>query len=53
VGLSETVSVPAEHFGLWCAPHLIGPEVFVGIDLEPGARMTWTRRYEFFSRSEN
>jgi hypothetical protein len=51
VGMRETVNVPAEHFGLWCTPHLVGPEVFVTIDLQPGARMTWTRRYGFFTNA--
>ena len=49
VGLRETVSVPAEHFAIWCTPHLIGPEVFITINLKAGAKMTWTRRYEFFA----
>jgi hypothetical protein len=52
VGMSETVDFPVEKFSLWCPPHLIAPEVFVAIDLEPGARMTWTRRYAFFTTKD-
>jgi hypothetical protein len=49
VGLRETVDFPIAHFGLWCAPHLIAPEVFITIDLSPGELQTWTRHYDFFA----
>jgi hypothetical protein len=49
VGLREIVNFPPEHFAIWCTPHLIGPEVFIAINLKAGGRMSWTRRYEFFS----
>ncbi len=45
----SSVNVPVGYFNLWFTPRLICPEVFVTIDLKPGARTTWTRHYEFFS----
>ncbi|HBX68810.1 MAG TPA: hypothetical protein DEH25_05350 [Chloroflexi bacterium] len=35
-------------FALWGMYHVISPEFFVWIDLEPGAKQNWERVYEFF-----
>jgi len=32
---------------LWGAGHVISPEVYIDIDVEPGESQAWTRRYEF------
>jgi hypothetical protein len=32
---------------LWGTKHVVSPEVYIDIDLEPGQRQTWSRRYEF------
>ncbi len=52
-GMNETVDFSIAHLGLWCAPHVIAPEVFVSIDLSPGERQSWRRSYEFFAQGKN
>ena len=47
VGVKETVDFPIAHLGLWCAPHVIAPEVFVTISVAPGECQSWKRSYEF------
>jgi hypothetical protein len=34
---------------LWGAAHVVSAEVYTDIDLEPGERTSWTRRYQFIA----
>lgn len=47
-GMSERLDSPIVRMALWCAPHLVSPEIFVDINIAPGETRRWTRRYEFF-----
>ncbi|WP_052339859.1 hypothetical protein [Gorillibacterium massiliense] len=48
-GMQETLHAPLFRFALWGMPHVISPEQFVRIRLEPGETMKWSREYTFFS----
>jgi len=48
VGIREMGSFPVDYFALYGTGHLISPEVFIGIQLEPGDTTKYQRRYEFF-----
>jgi hypothetical protein len=48
IGVSESVDMPVEQFGVWFAPHAVSPEVFVEIDIRPGQSAAWTREWRFF-----
>ena len=47
VGMREYDDFAPARIVLWGAEHVISPEVFVDIDLEPGEKTAWSRRYEF------
>jgi len=47
-GLREKIEGRILRFALWCAPHVISPEVFIDINLQPGEKQRWTRRTTFF-----
>ena len=32
---------------VWGTSHVISPEIFIDIDLQPGQQMSWKRRYQF------
>ena len=49
IGLSESLDVPIERVSLWCAPHVLSPEVFVNIAVLPGQSQRWARRYQFWA----
>jgi hypothetical protein len=38
--------VPAR-VALWGQKHVVSPEVYTDVDIEPGQSQSWTRRYEF------
>lgn len=48
VGLREYDDFAPVRVAVWGTTHVISAEVFVGIDLQPGERLAWSRRYEFF-----
>lgn len=48
VGVSETDDFTACKLALWGYRHVISPEVFVRVDVEPGQTQQWSREYEFF-----
>ncbi|WNR45547.1 hypothetical protein [Paenibacillus roseipurpureus] len=49
IGLMEEVSGAAvSHFALWGKAHVISPELFISIQLEPGQVMNWQRVYSFY-----
>jgi hypothetical protein len=39
---------PLFKFALWAKRHVISPEFFIWIDLQPGETQTWQRVYSFF-----
>lgn len=45
--MSETVSFAPSRVALWGTGHTACVEVFIDINLAPGASMEWTRRYAF------
>lgn len=47
--VSETLSAPLKRLSLWCAPHVVCPEVFLDIALPAGETMGWTRKYRFWN----
>lgn len=36
-----------QRIALWGMKHVVSPEVYIDIDLEPGQSQSWTRRFEF------
>lgn len=49
VGMREIDDFPMHHLALWGVSHVVSPEVFIRILLQPGESMAWTRKYEFFT----
>lgn len=47
-GVRETDNFQVGRFALWGYKHVISPETFIYIELEPGQSRTWTREYEFY-----
>lgn len=47
-GVRETDNFQVSRFALWGYRHVISPEAFVNIEIEPGESQTWTREYEFY-----
>jgi hypothetical protein len=48
IGISETLSEPTKSVNLWGLGHVISPELFFNIDLEPGKEVVWTRAYSLY-----
>jgi len=48
VGVRETDDFPVFKFALWGSRHVISPETFIKLEVEPDATVTWKRSYEFF-----
>ena len=51
IGLRETGSFPTSAINLWGWCHVISPELFIEINLEPGNAMEWSRQYHVFAVS--
>jgi hypothetical protein len=49
VGMREFDDFAPARVALWGAAHVISPEIFIDIHLEPGQSLSWTRRFEFFT----
>ena len=47
-GVCGSEPFAVHQFALWGMRHVISPEFFVWIDLNPGETQTWERIYEFF-----
>lgn len=43
----ETISVLLEELKVWGAAHVLSPEAFVGVHVEPGQSQRWKREYVF------
>jgi len=48
VGLCERGDFPLAMLALWGTAEVVSPEMFIDIDLPPGAEMKWSREYTFF-----
>lgn len=49
IGIRETGSFPTNSINLWGWTHVVSPELFHHISLQPGSATEWTRTYEIFS----
>jgi hypothetical protein len=49
VGVRETDYFEVSRLAVWGKNHVISPEVFIDIDLQPGAVKQWTREFDFFA----
>ncbi len=47
-GLHENDDFQPLRVAIWGTLHVISPEIFIGIDLQPGEVQKWTRRYTFY-----
>lgn len=47
-GLRVNEQFPLFKFALWGMSHVVSPEFFLWIDLQPGQTHTWQRKYAFF-----
>jgi hypothetical protein len=48
IGMKETVDFVPEMMNVWGLKHVISPELFIKIDLEPGHVLKWKRKYTFY-----
>jgi hypothetical protein len=48
-GLSETCNFTPAQCNVWGKGHVISPEIFVQVSLQPGETKEWERKYEFFA----
>ena len=48
VGMKENTDFIPELMNLWGSKHVISPELFIEIDLEPGQKLKWRRHYRFY-----
>lgn len=48
VGVRELSTFPVAKAAFWGSAHVVCPELFIDVEVEPGAHMSWQRRYEFF-----
>ncbi|MBT8297967.1 MAG: hypothetical protein HKP42_10670 [Maribacter sp.] len=48
IGISETGSFKTKKVNLWGWEHVISPELFVAIHLQPGQSRQWSRMYKVF-----
>lgn len=49
VGVREMCTFPVEKLAVWGAAHVVSPEVFALIDINPGESQTWQRTFDFFN----
>jgi len=50
VGVREWSDFQVSAIALWGLGHVVSPEVFIQIAVQPGETQCWSRRYEFFAR---
>lgn len=48
VGIRESGDFPASRIALWGESHVVSPEMFIDIRLNPGETKRWVRVFEFF-----
>lgn len=52
IGIRETADFYTSKVNLWGWQHVISPELFVEIHLNPGEEKSWSRKYEVFELSQ-
>lgn len=52
VGIRESADFIIQKVNLWGASHVISPEIFFQIDVQPGEMISWSRLYEIFDFSD-
>jgi hypothetical protein len=52
VGVREISTFPVSKIAFWGYTHVVCPEVFINIEIEPKASLSWKRCYEFFEFDE-
>ncbi|NNK29987.1 MAG: hypothetical protein HKP04_03940, partial [Flavobacteriaceae bacterium] len=48
-GIRETGSFTTQKVNLWGWQHVVSPELFHAVSVEPGKSESWTRTYDFFT----
>ena len=48
IGMSETGDFKNRQFHLWGCAHVISPELFIDIEINPSETKEWTRTYSFY-----
>ena len=48
IGMSEVGDFKTRQFHLWGCAHVISPEVFIDIEINPSESKKWTRTYSFY-----
>ncbi|NLI57254.1 MAG: hypothetical protein GX387_01830 [Clostridium sp.] len=48
-GVREYSHFSVKSVALWGTTHVISPEVFIDVNIQPGKTQKWTRKYEFFT----
>lgn len=48
VGVGETCTFPVKKIAVWGAAHVVSPEIFALIDINPGESQIWHRTFDFF-----
>ena len=48
IGISETGNFKTRQFHLWGLEHVISPELFIDIEINPSETKEWTRTYSFY-----
>ncbi|MFW5781011.1 MAG: hypothetical protein ACOCXD_00415 [Bacteroidota bacterium] len=47
LSIAESLSRPAKKINLWCDVHVISPELYMALNIEPGEKDSWKRTYTF------
>jgi hypothetical protein len=50
VAIKESVNMPLVRFALWGRSHVVSPELFIKIKVDPGQTIEWRREYCFISK---
>ncbi|WP_054955259.1 hypothetical protein [Paenibacillus dakarensis] len=50
VGVREWDNFPVAYIALWGEGHVVSPENFIQIAIQPGESQSWKREYEFFRK---
>jgi len=50
IGVREISNFHVTRMAVWGAAHVVSPEVFIQVEVQPGESRQWTRRYEFYQR---
>lgn len=48
IGISETGSFKTKKINLWGSTHVISPELFFDVRVDPGGKIEWSRKYSVF-----